>query len=56
MSIFGNDAPEGKFTEEYDLSTEQETAVNEILSGIDERNAKHFSYLESPEAVRPKSI
>ena len=37
-----DDAPEGKFTEEYDLSTEQETAVNEILTGIDERNAKTF--------------
>ncbi|SDX89279.1 replication restart DNA helicase PriA [Ruminococcaceae bacterium YAD3003] len=37
-----DDAPEGKFTEEYDLSTEQETAVNEILTGIDERNANTF--------------
>ena len=30
-----NDVPEGKFTEEYDLSDEQKNAVNEIIKGID---------------------
>jgi primosomal protein N' (replication factor Y) len=29
-----NDVPEGKFTEEYDLSDEQKNAVNEIIKGI----------------------
>jgi primosomal protein N' (replication factor Y) len=38
-----NEVPEGKFTEEYDLSDEQQSAVNEILKGIDER--KDNTYL-----------
>ena len=38
-----SDIPEGKFTEEYDLSDEQQDAVNEILRGIDSR--KDNTYL-----------
>lgn len=38
-----NEVPEGKFTEEYDLSDEQQSAVNEILKGIDAR--KDNTYL-----------
>ena len=38
-----NEVPEGKFTEEYDLSDEQKEAVGEILKGIDER--KDNTYL-----------
>ena len=32
-----NEVPEGKFTEEYDLSDEQKDAVEAILKGIDEK-------------------
>lgn len=38
-----DEVPEGKFTEEYDLSDEQQTAVDEILKGIDEK--KDNTYL-----------
>ena len=38
-----NEVPQGKFTEEYDLSDEQQAAVDEILKGIDER--KDNTYL-----------
>jgi primosomal protein N' (replication factor Y) len=38
-----NEVPEGKFTEEYDLSDEQKEAVGEILKGIDEK--KDNTYL-----------
>ncbi|MDY6339154.1 MAG: primosomal protein N' [Saccharofermentans sp.] len=38
-----DEVPEGKFTEEYDLSDEQQTAVEEILKGIDEK--KDNTYL-----------
>ena len=34
--------PEGKFTEEYDLSDEQRAAVDQILEGIDERKDNTF--------------
>ena len=37
------EVPEGKFTEEYDLSDEQQSAVDEILKGIDEK--KDNTYL-----------
>ncbi len=36
--ITDQDVPQGKFTEEYELSDEQTEAVNEILSGIDKKN------------------
>ena len=36
--ITEQDVPQGKFTEEYELSDEQTEAVNEILSGIDKKN------------------
>ena len=38
-----NDVPEGKFTEEYDLSDEQRSAISQILEGIDEK--KDNTYL-----------
>ncbi|MBR5944827.1 MAG: primosomal protein N' [Lachnospiraceae bacterium] len=38
-----NEVPEGKFTEEYDLSDEQKNAVKEIIKGIDEK--KDNTYL-----------
>ena len=38
-----NEVPEGKFTEEYDLSDEQKIAVKEIIKGIDEK--KDNTYL-----------
>ena len=34
--------PSGKFTEEYELSDEQKTAVSEIYSGIEKRNAATY--------------
>ena len=37
-----NDVPEGKFTEEYDLSDEQKNAVNEIIKGIDGKKDNTF--------------
>ena len=36
------DAPKGKFTEEYDLSDEQKNAVTEIFNGIDERKPNTY--------------
>lgn len=36
------DAPKGKFTEEYDLSDEQKHAVNEIFTGIDDRKPNTY--------------
>ena len=36
------DAPTGKFTEEYDLSDEQKHAVNEIFTGIDDRKPNTY--------------
>ena len=36
------DAPKGKFTEEYDLSDEQKNAVSEIFNGIDERKPNTY--------------
>ncbi len=36
------DAPKGKFTEEYDLSDEQKIAVSEIFNGIDERKPNTY--------------
>lgn len=42
MSVV-NDVPEGKFTEEYDLSDEQKSAISQILEGIDEK--KDNTYL-----------
>ncbi len=42
MSVV-NDVPEGKFTEEYDLSDEQKSAISLILEGIDEK--KDNTYL-----------
>ena len=36
------DMPEGKFTEEYDLSDEQKLAVNEILSGIESKKPNTY--------------
>ena len=36
--VTDGDVPEGKFTEEYDLSDEQKEAVKEILTGIDKKN------------------
>ena len=42
ISVVG-DAPSGKFTEEYDLSDEQRSAVNQILSGIEKK--KDNTYL-----------
>ena len=41
MSVVG-DVPEGKFTEEYDLSDEQKTAINEILTGIDQKTGNTY--------------
>ncbi len=41
--VIPDEVPEGKFTEEYDLSDEQQTAVDEILKGIDEK--KDNTYL-----------
>ena len=38
-----NEVPEGKFTEEYDLSDEQQSAIQEILKGIDSK--KDNTYL-----------
>ena len=40
--ITDDSVPEGKFTEEYDLSGEQEIAVREILSGIEEKKSGTF--------------
>ena len=34
-----DEVPTGKFTEEYELSGEQETAINEILGGIEKKTA-----------------
>jgi len=36
------DAPKGKFTEEYDLSDEQKNAVSEIFNGIDEKKPNTY--------------
>ena len=36
--IADQDVPQGKFTEEYDLSDEQKAAVKDILNGIDKKN------------------
>ena len=41
--VISDEIPEGKFTEEYDLSDEQQSAVDEILKGIDEK--KDNTYL-----------
>ena len=40
--IVTDDAPTGKFTEEYDLSDEQRAAVDEIFRGIDEKKPNTF--------------
>ena len=36
------DAPKGKFTEEYDLRDEQKNAVSEIFNGIDEKKPNTY--------------
>jgi primosomal protein N' (replication factor Y) len=41
--ITADDVPSGKFTEEYELSDEQQSAVDQILKGIDEK--KDTTYL-----------
>ena len=41
--ITADDVPSGKFTEEYELSAEQQSAVDQILKGIDEK--KDTTYL-----------
>ena len=41
--ITSDDVPSGKFTEEYELSAEQQSAVDQILKGIDEK--KDITYL-----------
>ncbi len=42
-AVTTGDTPGGKFTEEYDLSDEQKSAISEILSGIEDR--KENTYL-----------
>ena len=42
-AVTTGDTPGGKFTEEYDLSNEQKSAISEILSGIEDR--KENTYL-----------
>ena len=41
--VTADDFPSGKFTEEYELSAEQQSAVDQILKGIDEK--KDITYL-----------
>ena len=41
-SVTAGDVPAGKFTEEYDLSNEQQSAVDNILKSIDEKKEATF--------------